>query len=236
MSARFTFDSHNDVMPIWAPDGSNIVFGSDRDATSSSLYQKPSNGAGAEQLLLKSAEFPFDWSPDRRFITYRLGTFLIGVLPLEGDRKPHVFEQVTVNQAFPVLSPDGRWIAYASSESGPREIYVQSFPTRTGKWQISKDGGSYPRWGRDSRELFYYAADGQLVSVPLSGDSAVRVGIATSLFKARTLLSGTTAFGFRQQYDVTRDGQRFLMNVPTEEGTPPSPIAVVVNWTAGLAR
>ena len=154
-------------------------------------------------------------------------------MPLVGNRTPRPFLQSsTFNQAYGQVSPDGRWIAYNSTESGRYEVYVRSVPAPAGKWQISQGGAVFSRWRGDGKELFYYAADGRVIAVPIKGETAVEVGAATPLFEARMLNGSTPARGFRAQYDVTRDGQRFLINVPLED-TAPSPITVVVNWTAG---
>jgi hypothetical protein len=107
---------------------------------------------------------------------------------------------------------------------------VRSFPTPGGKYQISKDGGNWPRWRRDGKELFFYSTDGQLTAVPVAGETALDVGTGVSLFRASLLPAGP---GIRQQYDVTRDGQRFLLNLVTDD-TPTATITVVLNWTAGL--
>lgn len=240
--SRLTFDPRNDTYPVWSPDGSRIAFGSDREG-GFNLYQKLSNGAAGEELLLKSSSdaivAPYSWSPDGRFLFYRdvsSGGFNTGILPLIGDRKPRLFfPKATFAQVLAQVSPDGRWIAYSSNESGRYEMYVQSFPTPGGKWQISKDGGFHQRWRGDGKELFYHAADGQLMAVPIAGDSALEIGTAVPLFKARLLNGPVIATGFRAQYDVARDGQRFLLNVPLEE-TQASTITVVVNWTAGLKK
>ena len=156
----------------------------------------------------------------------------LGILPLVGERKPHLFEPSKVPQVTGQVSPDGRWLAYHSVESGRYEVYVQSFPAPgAGKWQISKDGGTDARWRGDGRELFYYALDGRLMAVPITGSTALEVGVAVPLFEARMLNGPGPQAGFKQQYDVTRDGQRFLLNVPLE-GSASSPITVVVNWQA----
>lgn len=135
------------------------------------------------------------------------------------------------------VSPDSRWMAYGSTESGRFEVSVRNFPTPGGKWQISKDGAVSPRWRGDGKELFYYAADGQLMAAPIkASETALEVGTAVPLFAPRVLNGPTSPNGFRAQYDVTRDGQRFLLNVPAEPDTAPPPITVVLNWTAGLKK
>ena len=112
---------------------------------------------------------------------------------------------------------------------------MRNFPVPAGKWQISQNGAVYPRWRRDGKELLYYAADGRLMAVAIKGDTAVEMGTAVPLFEARMLNGPINLVGFRLQYDVTRDGQRFLLNVPLEETAPP-PITVVTNWAAGLKK
>jgi Tol biopolymer transport system component len=235
VASRFTFDAHNNKFPVWSPDGSRIAFGSDRDGGVFSLYEKPANGATSEVLLLKAAESaaPYSWAPDGQVLVYRIAEGFasrLGLLPRAGTQKPHLFEQTPFAQTYAQVSPTGRWITYVSNESGRSEVYVRSFPTPGGKYQISRDGGNWPRWRGDGKELFFYGDDGQLTSVPVAGETALEVGTAVPLFRA-PLLSGTISF--RQQYDVTRDGQRFLLNLVTDD-TPTATITVVVNGTAGL--
>jgi len=237
VASRFTFDAHNDIYPVWSPDGSRIAFGSDRDGGVFSVYEKPANGATSEVLLLKAPEgaAPYSWAPDGQVLVYRIGEGAtgLGLLPRSGTQKPHLFEQTPFSQAHAQVSPTGRWIAYFSVESGRGEVYVRSFPTPGGKYQISKDGGIRPRWRRDGKELFFNSLDGQLTAVPVAGETTLEVGTAVPLFRAPLLLGGGT--GFRQQYDVTRDGQRFLLNLITDD-TPTATITVVLNGTAGLNR
>ena len=122
-----------------------------------------------------------------------------------------------------------------ANETGRTEVYVESFPTSGAKWQISKNGWHHPKWRGDGKELFYYAADGQLMAVPIKGDAAVEIGTPVPLFTPRLLNGPNVGQGFRAQYDVARDGQRFLLNVPVEDAPTP-PITVVLNWTAGLKK
>jgi hypothetical protein len=134
------------------------------------------------------------------------------------------------------VSPDGKWIAYASNESGRPEVYVRSFPTPAGKRQISKDGAIAPRWRGDGKELYYYEFDGQMMAAPVRADAAFDVGTAVPLFTTQLLNGPSVVAGFRSQYDVTRDGRRFLLNVPVSDQTAPQSITVVFNWPATLKR
>ena len=241
VTSRFTFDPGNDIYPVWSPDGSRIVFGSDREGGVYHLYQKRADGVGIEEPFVKSNQnmLPHSWSPDGRFLAYRTpvnGRSQIGILPLVGEQTLRWFDAVAVHSVHGQVSPDGRWLAYNTDESGRFEVYVQSFPAPGGgKWQISKDGGWFPRWRRDGRELFYYANDERLMAVPIRSATKLDVGAAVPLFEARLLNGPTNAAGSRHQYDVAPDGQRFLLNVPLEDADASS-ITVVLNWTAGLKK
>jgi Tol biopolymer transport system component len=231
---RFTFGPFNQTHPVWSPDGNQIVFASDRDGASN-LYRKASTGAGNEELLLASdaAKYSTDWSPDGRFIAYenqdpKTGSDL-WLLPLFGNRKPIPFLRTDFNEGQGQFSPDGRWMAYSSDESGRREVYVRAFPASGGKWQISTAGGSFPRWRRDGKELFYLAADRKLMAVPVNADSAIETGQAQALFEPRILGIPIVP------YSVSGDGQRFLVTIPAEEASS-SPITVVLNWTAAFEK
>jgi Tol biopolymer transport system component len=232
--SRFTFDPAQDVFPIWSPDGSRIVFGSNRK-DSSDLYQKPAIGAGTEELLLATAQekFPTDCSPDGRFLLYRSVDPKTGddlwALPLDGDRKPFPVVQTNFDERDAQFSPDGKWIAYQSNESGRFEIYIQPFPGPGSKLQVSTNGGAQVRWGPNGKELFYIALDARLMAVPIrlaSNPQTAEPGSPTPLFATR--VGGALQGTFRQQYDVSSDGQRFLMNTITEEAA--SPITVILNW------
>jgi Tol biopolymer transport system component/tRNA A-37 threonylcarbamoyl transferase component Bud32 len=235
--SRFTFDPANDTSPIWSPDGSRIVFASNRDGTPN-LYQRLSSSAGNDEALFKSSEpkLPNDWSPDGRFILYNslspnTGTDL-WVLPLSGDQKPTPFVQTEFTEYQGRFSPDGRWVAYASNLSGTYEVYVQSFPSSGGKWQISTGGGAQPQWRRDGKELFYLAPDRKLMAVEVNGAGATFVaGVPKPLFEAHV----SAIFPGIPCYAVTSDGQRFLVNTLVGESAP-APLTVVMNWTADLKK
>jgi Tol biopolymer transport system component len=179
---------------------------------------------------------PVSWSPDGRFVLY--GNFGgsptggdLGVLPLSGDRKGSLFLQTPFNEYEGRFSHDGRWIAYTSNESGRSEVYVTPFPQPSGKWQISTAGGTSPRWRRDGKEMYYLAPDNRLMSALVSGEgSAFQVGVVRPLFETHPRLGpGAT-------YDVSADGQRFLVNTTAARETTPTPLTLVVNWTAGLKK
>ncbi|MGH9852169.1 MAG: hypothetical protein ACREBD_20215, partial [Blastocatellia bacterium] len=233
---RFTDSPAGDYIPVWSPDGSRIVWSSNRDGGVQNLYQKAANLAGEEMLLLKS-DYPkssTDWSRDGRFILYRQNDpktkWDVWVLPMTGNDKPRPVVQTQANEAAGTLSPDGRWLAYISDVSGRYEVYVQSFPEGGGKRQVSTGGGNHPRWRRDGRELFYYAANGKLMAAPVRSGESFEVGVAVSLFEFRT--GANVVFA---PYAVTGDGQRFLISAVVET-EPNAPLTVVVNWAAGVKR
>jgi len=236
---RFTSDPAIDFYPVWAPDGSRIVWASHRDGRSLNLYQKAASLAGEDTLLLKSDynKFPTDWSQDGRFIIYHqddpMTKFDVWGLSVAGggEAKPFPLIRTEASEIAGTLSPDGRWLAYASDVSGRYEVWVQGFPGGGGKQQVSTGGGGSPRWRRDGRELFYYAADGKLMAMTVRSGKSFKVGPAVSLFEFRT--------GFVQDfappYAVTDDGQRFLINAVVET-KPNAPLTVVVNWAADLKK
>jgi len=233
--SRLTFDPADDARPVWSPDGSRIVFGSNRGGVPK-LYLKASSGAGSDELLLKSdkPQRPTDWSRDGRFIVYTENDPKthddIWVLPLTGERKPQVFLQTPFNENRGQISPDGRFLAYLSDESGQQEIYVRPFSLAGaasvgGKWQVSTGGGTMPRWRRDGKELFYVAsANRMMMAVPVSPGSTFQAGVPVPLFESRFV----SFPGERLLYSPTADGQRFLVVAQAEAGG--STATVLVNW------
>ena len=238
---RFTFDPAVERWPIWSPDGNTIVFYSARKGRSD-LYQRAASGAGSEELLLESnlIKNPSDWSRDGKFIAYHADDPKtrndIWILPLSpkgasGDRKTFVFLQTEFHEMRATFSPDGRWIAYQSNESGREEVYVRPFPGPGGKWQISTNGGTRARWRRDGKELFYLGYDDRIMAAEIKlGMATVDVGSVRPLFHIRPF-----AGGGRDIYDVTGDGQRFLVASPGGEENS-SPITLVVNWPAEVKK
>ena len=236
---RFTFDPADDLTSWWSADGGQVIFNSSRKGRLD-LYHKSSSGAGADDVFVEEGNFdkyPYGWTPDGRFFLYASGLSTPGtgndlwVLPTFGDRKPFVFLKTPFNEGFARFSPDGRWVAYVSNESRRNEVYVTPFPTPSGKWQISTTGGGLPRWRRDGKEIFYVASNNELMTVEVNGQGAgLEVGAARPLFQTRP-------GGARYIYDVSADGQRFLVNTAVEEQqTPSPPITVVVNWPALLDK
>jgi eukaryotic-like serine/threonine-protein kinase len=239
---RFTTDLGIDNFPTWSPDGSRIAFISTRNGQTS-IYQKSSSGAGAEEALITSAELKYNpqWSPDGHFILYGQINATTNVdlllLPLSGERKPQPFLQTSFIEAQPRFSPDGRWVAYISNETGQFEVYVQSFPAINGKVPISTGGGSQPQWRGDGRELYYYTPDRKLMAVEVNGEgSTFKVGVPRPLFNIRVVGAGIDqGFPGNGYYAPARDGKRFLVTTSPEAGERQQ-INVILNWTADLKR
>jgi Tol biopolymer transport system component len=229
LRTRFTFGAAAETNPIWAPDSIRVAFRASPKGMAD-LYQKSLAGTSQEEPLLESntAKFPYSWSSDGRFIAFETRGVLntatdIWVLPLEGDRKPFPFLQTQFLERTPHFSPDARWLVYVSDESGRDEVYVAPFPGPGRKWQISSNGGDRPRWRRDGREIYYLTSDNKIMAVEVGarGDTFA-VGAAKALFEARAMRGGNV-------YDVTGDGQRFLVNTLVQAQTS-APLTLVINW------
>jgi Tol biopolymer transport system component len=236
---RFTFDRAPDMSPVWSPDGGRILFASLRDGHGD-LYQRAASGGGADEVLVQSdfLKFPNDWSADGKFILYQemnpKTSHDLWVFPLTGGQKQFPVLKTPFDERQGRFSPDGRWIAYASNESGPWQVYVRSFPDSGGKWQVSTNGGGQPQWRGDGRELFYVSADRKLMAVDVNGNGPTfDAGTPKELFVLRIQAVGLP--GLRNYYAASKDGRRFLVaKVPGDPAA--SPTAVVLNWTADLKR
>lgn len=226
-----TFD-HNGFWPIWTPDGRQVIYAS-RHGRGLSLVRKNADGTGEPELLV-SCEYscsPSSCSPDGRLLVFdRWGnnTEDVWVLPLAGERRAEPLIATANNpEGNGVVSPDGRWIAYRLNESGRGEVYVQGFRRSSGKWQVSTEGAREPLWSRDGRELFYRTLEGNLNVV------AVTLGSVFSAGKARLIYSGAFRMGGKANYDITPEGDRFLI-VTDRETAPIKQLRIVLNWFTEL--
>jgi Tol biopolymer transport system component len=236
--SRFTFHPAFQAIPVWSHDGSRIAFTSTRDGEWN-IYQKLSDGSGEEELLVKSSEVKLanDWSPDGRFLLYDSDNKKTGrdlwALRL-ADRKLFPILVTEFNEHWGRFSPDGKWIAYASNETGRSEIFVRAFspdhPGNSAKWHISTGYGGFPRWRADGKELFYLGANQQMMAVPVKAGTfgQFEAGLPKVLFPTRAIVGNISS------YVVTSDGQRFLVN--EEEEVVSAPATVVLNWQVSLKR
>jgi eukaryotic-like serine/threonine-protein kinase len=233
-ATRFTFNAAGDGLPLWSPDGSRVLFASNRGG-SYDLYEKPANGAADETVLVTNPneKWPGDISRDGRYLAYTEGTpqnnYDVMILPLAGERQPVPFVHSSFNETLPRFSPDGRWIAYVSDASGRREVYVQPFPGPGGKWQVSTAGGDEPVWRADGRELFYLSPDWHVMAVEVNLGAGFQAGVPAPLFSFTSVPDGWT------HYSVSRDGQRFLLVEP-QRSRGLAPTTVTLNWNADLGK
>jgi eukaryotic-like serine/threonine-protein kinase len=234
-ASRLTFDPTDESNPAWSHDGSQIVFTSTQTGNRD-IYQKASSGLGNSQLVFASKDQQKsvnDWSPDDRYVVYdTTSPGSLWILPLFGDRKPFLFVQGSTEAREARFSPNGRYIAYSSNETGTYEVYVRSFPDPTSKWQVSSGGGQHPEWRHDGKEL-YFISSGKLVAVDVSTDGPqFQSGVPKPLFAVDFRPDRASGNGV---YAVTGDGQRFLAVTNVEQQTI-APATVVMNWAADLKR
>ncbi|MFY9550461.1 MAG: hypothetical protein WAU32_04865, partial [Thermoanaerobaculia bacterium] len=238
IATRLTSHPAIDAGPIWSPDGQRVAFTSFQRGHPD-IFQKSSSGAGSDEMVLESqrTKYVTDWSLDGRFILFRAfdatTNLELWVVPVGGDGKPIPFIKTTFGVDQGQFSPDGRWVAYASNESGKWEIAVAPFPGPGGNWKVSTAGGTQPRWRRDGKELYYLAPDGKLMAVEVNAGATFEAGVAKPLFSIRRREPVSAADLF--SYDVSADGQRFLVSTDAGEATA-APLTAIVNWTAGLEK
>jgi Tol biopolymer transport system component len=240
-TSRLTFDASADSYPVWSADSSRLVFASNR-AGQLDLYQKLASGTGAEEVLFSSDEskYPSSLTADGRFLLYftadEQGTDL-WVLATAGNGEPTPFLQTPFNERWGAFSPDGRWVAYISNESGRDEIYVRPFvppgeestaAVTVGQWQVSTAGGHGPLWSPDGQELYYLNAEGGMMAAAVSASTTEFAAGTPELLFATRIAGGGVATGQGRQYDVAADG-RFLINTVPESATA-APITLIQNW------
>ena len=239
--SRFTFDPGDDNAPVWSPDNLHIVFQALRDGTHSTLRQKRTDGTTNEESVLppdaSGAYVPTHWSADGRHIAYMHGTvgslaYDLFALPLVDDRKPIALVKAPFSEAHATFSPDGKWVAFHSNESGQAQIYVQPFPPTGGKFMVSKDGGWQATWRRDGKELFFLSLDGRLMAASIDTTGPFQAGVPTPLFPVSTFPNQLIS---NRQYAVSADGKRFLVNV-IQQASRTMPFTVVVNWLAAVQK
>jgi Tol biopolymer transport system component len=232
---RLTFQGSTNYDPVWTRDGKRITFHSTTGLTG--LYWQLADGSGGLERLSEASGTPNSWSPDGQLLAFSGNSGTTGqdiwVLRM-GDRKAQPIRRTLFNEGAAQFSPDGHWLAYASNESGHYEIYVQPFPGPGGKWQVSTEGGTEPLWNPNGRELFYRSADKMMAAVITTQPSF-------SAGKPKVLFSGPYQPSPNPvpsaNYDVSPDGQRFLMLKPGGSAVAaPTQINVVLNWFEELKQ
>ena len=242
-NSRFTFDTTEDVGGVWSRDGTMIAYRS-LQAKDTNLFLKQSQGLQPPRLIFSVSAnghptddlIPNSWSPDDKLLLATLQAAAGGsqlVLVEASSGKMTRFLNTTSSESNGQISPDGKWVAYASNESGDWEVYVTTFPTATGKWQVSRGGGTEPRWRGDGKEIFYIGPKSMLTAVTVDTRDSFSSGNPTPLFRTqiRAQVSSTDQFS----YDVTKDGQRFLVNKYAKPAQV-APLHIILNATAGLAK
>ncbi len=241
---RLTSHPREDLSPIWTPDGARVTFMSEMSDPVPTLWWRPADGSGPQELLLErttvGARLPTSWSPDGQTLAFtqlfrsETDSSDILMLPREGEQEPWAFLSTEFEETGAMFSPDGRWLAYESNETGRDEVYVQPFSVTGpgGKLPVSVNGGTEPVWPRNSRDLFYRNGD-KMMAVAIETEPELSVGTPRLLFEGRFL--GAGPLHLRRSYDVSPDGQRFLM-IQREQELVPTEIVVILNWFEELKR
>jgi serine/threonine protein kinase len=241
---RVSFDAAQDNLPIWSPDGLRVVWPSNRNGGVYNLFIRSSTGEGQETMVVKLGTptgWATDWSKDGRFLMYQIPGATTGqdlwVAPRSDEKKvdgekPYPYLQGQFDEQEGAFSPDGRWVAYTSNESGVDEVYVQPFPTTGGRWQVSTGGGIHPKWKSDGTELFYIAADRMLMTAPIRTVGAgFEPGTPSRLFPIPPM----QGIANRDEYAVSGDGTKFLTSVPAGDAAG-ALITVIVNWQRAIGK
>jgi len=239
-TSRLTFDpSQENSSPVWSPDGTRISFASFRNGKWG-IYVKAADGSSGEDLLheTNATTIPMSWSPDGRSVLYvtQNQSRDMFMVPISGERTPVQVIPTPLDESHGQVSRDGKWIAYQSPETGRMEIYVRPFSAGEGKWQVSTAGGTWPRWRRDTKELFYVskAVGGKLMAVEIRTDGAIfQPSSPKALFDFNSIGALPHSFVYHT-YAVSADGQRFLIPNPASSSAEEtaSPVVVILNWTA----
>jgi Tol biopolymer transport system component len=231
--ARLTFGPGLNERPIWSPDGKRVAFSSNQKA-SWGIREKHADGSGSEQQIADlnvAPQSPSDWSRDGRYLLFlKNGELWYTSLPARQAKPLFQAKWIVRNAQF---SPDGRWVAYSSNETGNSEVYVSPFPSADGKWQVSRGGGEEPRWRRDGKELFYLSAEGKMMAVAVKTGSNFEAGSPVALFQ--THLRQPISLMELVSYDATADGQKFLINTKVDEPNA-APLSIILNWASEMEK
>ena len=255
---RITFGPQPSGNAVWWPDGKSIVFAYGVSGASDSLYRQNADGTGSKEKLLETpgvSLIPFSVTPDGRYIAYMrrdpksTTSFDIWALPIfpdnssgdnsssdksspskPGDQKPFPVVATNFLDVTPLFSPDGKWLAYANDETGRMEVYIQPFPSGTGRWQVSTGGGTRPTWRKDGKELYFFSTDQQLMAVDIQQNGAsLQLGAPHALFKASAVSNSSGT------YTVSADGKKFVMNIVLPQSMS-EPLTLITNWPADLKQ
>ena len=234
---RFTFEGNRNQNPVWTPDGKRIAFFSTKEGPTNPFWQLADGSGGLERLSTSQyVQIPRSWSPDGQLLAFDevnpKTQYDIWVLRMS-DRKAQPFLQTPSSEGGARFSPDGHWLAYVSNESGRPEVYVQPYPGPGGKWQISTEGGTEPAWNHNGKELFYRSGN-KMMAVDVTSQPSFSAGKPHMLFEGQYFASDWPLIS--TAYDVSSDGQRFLMVKPTEQDSSSTQINVVLNWFEELKQ